>query len=125
MKFFCVQSNTSYRIIDVDDFRNRVTNLIPLATSNTEYNSKIFESEFGYRLSSIQVDSKEEQPVYVLDAYKYVLFKVEPKKVDDAIISWHDQQQFFLIPIFMFALMANLSNIYDSSSQYHILVQDF
>ena len=68
MKFFCVQSNASYRIIEVDDFRNRVTNLIPLATSNTAYNSKIFESEFGYRLSSIQVDSKEKRPVYVLDA---------------------------------------------------------
>ena len=74
--------------------------------------------------TSIQVDSKEEQPVYVLDAYKHILFNVNQKMVDDAI-SWHNQQQFFLIPIFIFALMANLSNIYDSSSQYHILVQDF
>ena len=53
MKFFCVQSNASYRIIEVDDFHNRVTNLIPLATSDTEYNSKLFQSEFGYRLSSM------------------------------------------------------------------------
>lgn len=124
MKFFCVQSNVSYRIIDVDDFRNRATNLISLATSNTEYNSKLFQSEFGYSLSSIQVDSKEEQPVYVLDAYKHIVFNVKPKMVDDGI-SWHNQQQFLLIPMFIFALMANLSNIYDSSSQYHVLVQDF
>lgn len=123
MKFFCVQSNASYRIIEVDDFRNRVTNLIPLATSDTEYNSKIFESEFGYRLSSIQVDSKEKRPVYVLDAYKYVLFNVEPKKVDDGI-SWHNHTQFSLIPIYIFAIMTSLSKITDSY-HYHVLVEDF
>ena len=71
MKFFCVKPSGGYEIVKIDDFHGKIMKIVNLATNDMEYNLKIFESEFGYRLLSIQVDSKEEQPVYVyvLDAF--------------------------------------------------------
>ena len=107
--------------------------IVKLATNDMDYNLKIFESVYGYRLISkpdSNVLPKQNLNIYVFDILSFKLYQVF---IEIDKIVWHKHQQYRPLPNTSFALMANLS-LYEKAmcnnpnyidDNYHILVEDY
>ena len=71
MRFLCIRTKDTYDTFNVHNFHQRITFLMSLSSLTEEYNYKLFESEFGYKLTSEKVDYKEEHGIKVYDGLNY------------------------------------------------------
>lgn len=125
MRFLCIRTNDKYDTFNVHNFHQRITCLMSLSSLNEEYNYKLFESEFGYKLTSEKVDYEEEHGIKVYDGLNYSMYTVRSG-------IWDKKQQFRRpLPSFIFSTMCDLSNPFTSYyidgtiDDYHILVEDY
>lgn len=129
MKFLCVKPSGNYEIVKFDDFHEKIMKIVKLTINDMEYNLKIFESEFGYRLISKPDNNiliKQILNIYVFDVLSFTKYQVYSEIADKNV--WYKIEQYRPLPNTIFALMVRLSNIslYENSmyNQYHILVED-
>ena len=77
MNFFCVKPSGEYEIVKIDDFHEKIMEIVNLATNDMDYNLKIFESVYGYSLISKpdnNVLPKQNLNIYVFDILSFKLY---------------------------------------------------